>query len=488
MNQWTNWLKIHYQYDLPENRWSRLVPQNWRNRINEHRVAQNKDLMEHDSYEKTRLILYKKQQVDLLQLKKKIKKQYRYDLLSYKYINYADKKKSYIYGYGSPFQANKNQASYNDNTRKKEFLDITGDISIKNYIAEDVIIDMEKNFDRKYFDWRVMDVEILNHSISNPKFWFFLKLWIFYDAYKKNPWIVPIKSLFFHFYGKDGSETKNITGNKKIIGRVDLKSSLSNQDYEGSDRENDENNIDPNLYRNDLKGERYFLLEKYLGFHLNYHSSLQERIMNNIKFYCLLIRLKNIKKFFIISIQKGELSLDTMAIQNHTDFTLTGFRDNKELMEKQIFFIEPVRLSRKNYEQFFMYQTTSLSLIHKNKRKIFQRNPEKSRVDKNNYDLLVPENILSTRRRRELRILICFNPRNTNTINYNENKINNSCQVLAKNKDLDRETKKLMNLKFFLWPNYRLEDLACINRYWFDTHNGSRFSILRIHMYPRFKS
>nr|QQL04788.1 hypothetical chloroplast RF1 [Alhagi sparsifolia] len=488
MNQWTNWLKIHYQYDLPENRWSRLVPQNWRNRINEHRVAQNKDLMEHDSYEKTRLIFYKKQQVDLLQLKKKIKKQYRYDLLSYKYINYADKKKSYIYGYRSPFQANKNQASYNDNTRKKEFLDITGDISIKNYIAEDVIIDMEKNFDRKYFDWRVMDVEILNHSISNPKFWFFLKLWIFYDAYKKNPWIVPIKSLFFHFYGKDGSETKNITGNKKIIGRVDLKSSLSNQDYEGSDRENDENNIDPNLYRNDLKGERYFLLEKYLGFHLNYHSSLQERIMNNIKFYCLLIRLKNIKKFFIISIQKGELSLDTMAIQNHTDFTLTGFRDNKELMEKQIFFIEPVRLSRKNYEQFFMYQTTSLSLIHKNKRKIFQRNPEKSRVDKNNYDLLVPENILSTRRRRELRILICFNPRNTNTINYNENKINNSCQVLAKNKDLDRETKKLMNLKFFLWPNYRLEDLACINRYWFDTHNGSRFSILRIHMYPRFKS
>ena len=146
-----------------------------------------------------------------------------------------------------------------------------------------------------------------------------------------------------------------------------------------------------------------------------------------------------------------------MAINNHTDFTLTGFRDTKELIEKQIFSMEPVRLSRKNYEQFFMYQTITLSLIHKNKRQFFQRNAEKGRVDKKNFDkniprtrnqkitenkdknhtdLLVPENLLSNRRRRELRILICLNPRNTrNTINCNENKINTGCQVLAKNKD-----------------------------------------------------
>ena len=72
MNQWTNWLKGHYQYDLSENRWSRLVPKKWRNKINERRVAQNKDLTKCDSYEKTRLILYKKQEVDsLTKIKKK---------------------------------------------------------------------------------------------------------------------------------------------------------------------------------------------------------------------------------------------------------------------------------------------------------------------------------------------------------------------------------------------------------------------------------
>nr|YP_010379259.1 hypothetical protein RF1 [Astragalus arrectus]UCS40248.1 hypothetical protein RF1 [Astragalus arrectus] len=69
MNQWTNWLKVHYQYDLPESRWSRLVPQHWRKRIKKHRVAQNKDLINYDSYEKTRLILYKNEneEVDLFE-------------------------------------------------------------------------------------------------------------------------------------------------------------------------------------------------------------------------------------------------------------------------------------------------------------------------------------------------------------------------------------------------------------------------------------
>nr|YP_010864888.1 hypothetical protein RF1 [Indigofera scabrida]WGS98120.1 hypothetical protein RF1 [Indigofera scabrida] len=554
MNQWTNWLKGHYQYDLSENRWSRLVPQNWRNGINERRVAQNKDLTNFDSYEKTRLILYKKQEVDSLTKidsltkKKKIKKQYGYDLLSYKSINYADKKDSYIYGYRSPFQANKKQTiSYNYNTCKKKKMDITEDISIKNYIAEDAIIDMEKNLDRKYFDWIGMNVEILNCSVSNLEFWFFSKFVIFYNAYMSNPWIIPIKLLFFHFnVNQNVSEKKNIIGKKKIIdifrpskkkkslefeletrnrskaeyvGQVDLESSLSNQEkdieenYAGSDRKKGAKDITKNKYKNKIEAELNFLLRKYFGFHLNWKDSFNQRILNNVKVYCLLIRLKNLKEIAIASIQRGELSLDIMVIHNQKDFTLPGLMKNKELMKKGIFIIEPVRLSRKNNEKFFMYQTTALSLIHKSKRQINQRYQEKSNVDKknfdkyitrrrdqkitenkekNHYDLLVPENILSARRRRELRILICLNPRNknsvhTNTIFYNENKVNNCCEVLAKNKDLDREKKKIMNLKFFLWPNYRLEDLACINRYWFDTHNGSRFSIVRIHMYPRLK-
>ena len=532
MNQWTNWLKGHYQYDLSQSGWSRLVPQKWRNRMNESHVAQNKDLTKCHSYDKKRLILYKKQEIDsLTNKKKKIKKQYGYDLLSYKSINYADKKDSYIYGYRLPFQANNNQAiSYNSNTRKKKLFDMTDDMPIKNYIVEESFLDMEKNLDRKFFDWKIqnfclrkkvdfgawidtdyyftlhqeinpsnqkrtffdwmgMNVELLNCSIANRESFFFSKFFRFYNAYTSNPWIIPIKSLFFNF-----NVNKNVSEKKQ------------EEDYAGLGMKK---GVKKNKYKNNIETEQNCFLRRYLLFQLNWPDCLTERIMNNIKVYCLLLRLRNLKEIAIASIHRGELSLDILKIQK--DFTLTELKKNTELMKKGILSIEPIRLSRKNHEQFLMYQTIGVSLIHKRKHQINQRYREKSYVDKknfdksitrtreqkltenkekNHYDLLVPENILFARRRRQLRILICFNPRNSmhrTTAFYNENKVNNCCPVLAISKDLDKDKKKLINLKFFLWPNFRLEDLACMNRYWFDTNNGSRFSMVRIHMYPRLK-
>nr|YP_010383996.1 Ycf1 protein [Archidendron clypearia]YP_010384016.1 Ycf1 protein [Archidendron clypearia]QYJ08855.1 hypothetical chloroplast RF19 [Archidendron clypearia]QYJ08875.1 hypothetical chloroplast RF19 [Archidendron clypearia]UEQ18129.1 Ycf1 protein [Archidendron clypearia]UEQ18149.1 Ycf1 protein [Archidendron clypearia] len=548
MNQWTNWLKGHYQYDLSQNGWSRLVSQKWRNKMNERHVAQNKDLTKYHSYEKNGLILYKKQEIDsLTNQKKKMKKQYGYDLLSYKSINYADKKDSYIYGYRSSFQANNNQAiSYNCNTRKKKKLDMTDDIPIKNYIVEDSILDMEKNLDRKCFDWRIlnfclrnkmhfggsidtdyyftlhqeinpsnkkknlfdwmgMNVEILNRSIANRESFFFSKNWIFYNAYTSNPWIIPIKFLFFNFnVNQNVSEKKKITEKNKTeyASRLNLEASLSKkekdvkEDYAGSDIKK---GVKKDRYTNNIEAELNCFLRGYLPFQLNWHDCLNERIMNNIQVYCLLLRLKNLKEIAIASIQRGELSLDIMKIKNQKDFTLTELNKNTELIKNGILSIEPTRLSRRNHEQFNMYQIIGLSLIHKRKHQIIKKSITRTRdqkltenKEKKNYDLLVPENILSARRRRELRILICFNPKNRNSVHrnkafYNENKVNNCCQVLATSKDLDRDKKKLINLKLFLWPNYRLEDLACMNRYWFDTNNGSRFSMVRIHMYPRLK-
>jgi len=47
-------------------------------------------------------------------------------------------------------------------------------------------------------------------------------------------------------------------------------------------------------YRIDLKGERDFLLSKYLGFYLHYDSSDQEIGMDNINLFIILLRLKKI--------------------------------------------------------------------------------------------------------------------------------------------------------------------------------------------------
>ncbi|YP_006460396.1 hypothetical chloroplast RF19 (chloroplast) [Vigna unguiculata] len=499
LNQWTNWLKNHYyQYDLSNSSWSKLVSKKWRNRITKCGIAQNKNVTKWDSYGKSPLILYKEQQG--VTLKKKIRKQYKYDLLSYNFMNYANKKDSYIYRYRSQFQSNKNTLIYsNYNTYQKDLFDRISNLFIKNYIAEDTLIrNMEKNPDRKYLDWVGINRKILNRSICNPEFWFFSKFVIFYNTYRGNSQILPINLLYLHSIYLHSKGNQNVSENhitrkkKRIDGFITSKKKT----------------------KNNMEEELQFLVRNFFNLHLNWKNLLGKKIFNNVKVYCLLIRLKNLRKMTITSIQRGELGLDIMMIQNQKNFTLPGLRKNKnnKFRKKELFVIEPVRLSRKNNKKFFKYKTMGLSLIHKNKHKIDKKYSEKMNVnnkyfdkyitrtkdqkitenkEKENFNLLVPENILSARCRRELRIRICLDPNNINsmhrnTIFYNENKVKNCFKVLTKKRN-EKEKKKLMNFKIFLWPKYRLEDLACINRYWFNTHNGSRFSIVRIHMYPRVK-
>nr|UEN67684.1 hypothetical chloroplast RF1 [Picrasma quassioides] len=393
------------------------------------------------------------------------------------------------------------------------------------------------NQKRVLFDWMGMNEEILSRPISNLELWFFPEFVLLFNAYKMKPWIIPIKLLLFNFNGNENGK-KNRTGKKKsdpFISANQKKSlELSKQSQEekesadqgnprsdaqkqvtfGSVLSNQEKDVEENYtgsdmkkrrkkkqYKSNTEAELYFFLKKYLCFQLRWDDFLNQRIINNIKIYCLLLRLRNPREIAISSIQRGEMSLD--ILMSEKDLTLT------ELMKGGILIIEPLRLSVKNDGQFFIYQTIGISLVHKNKRKITKRYREKGYVDKKNfdestaryqkmtgnrnkkyYDLLVPENILFPKRRRELRTLICFNSKNQNGMHRNPvffNNIKNGGHALGKSKDLARENNKLIKLKFFIWPNYRLEDLICMNRYWFNTNNGSRFSMVRIHMYPQLK-
>jgi hypothetical protein len=288
-------------------------------------LGQNKDLIEYDSTEKTQLILYKKEQeqekVELLERKKKIQKQYRYDLFSYQHINYADKKKSYIYGYRSPFRANKNQAIYYNYNR--ELLDISVGSSIQNYLAGD----MEKNLNRKYFNWMGMNVERKKNSIPNPqllnsRFWLFSKLRILFEKYKENPFY--ISSMYRLFSGnerityenkllnarpKEGLKTtpkdiKGPTSNKEL--KIKFKSSKYYQPVSYHSRMNKIHK----KYRTNLKRERDFLLERYVGVYLDCDISVQETLLNNSNIFLLLLKMKRLKKFVITSIKKGDLDMD----------------------------------------------------------------------------------------------------------------------------------------------------------------------------------
>lgn len=390
-----------------------------------------------------------------------------------------------------------------------------------------------------------MNEEILNRSISNLEPWFFPEFVLLYNTYKMKPWVIPIKLLLLNFngnknYSKNRNSNRKQKGNlfissneKKLLklenrnqeekesaGQVDLGSDVQNQgnlesvlsnhekdieeDYAGSDSDM-QKRTKKKQFKNHTEAELDLFLKRYLLFQLRWDDSLNQKMINNIKVYCLLLRLINPREICISAIQRGEMSLDLIPV--HKDLTLTELMK----MKRGIFIIEPIRLSVKNDGQFIMYQTIGISLVHKSKYQTNQRYREERYVDnkncdkfsarcqkmignkdKNHYDLLVPENILSPRRRRKFRILICFNLRNRSGVARNPVFCNgNSCnKFLDENKHLDRDKNqliKLKKLKLFLWPNYRLEDLACMNRYWFDTNNGSCFSMIRIHMYPRLK-
>uniref|UniRef100_UPI0030FE7DE4 Ycf1 protein n=1 Tax=Simarouba versicolor TaxID=459157 RepID=UPI0030FE7DE4 len=615
MNQWKNCLnnRCHYQYDLYRIKWTRLVPQEWRNRAkNQHCMAQNQDLNKRDSYEKNGLTYYEKHnffEADPLQNQKSnFKKHYRYDLLSYKSVDYEDKKDSYIDK--SLVQVNNNNKEeffYHYNIKKGKLFALLGSIPITNYLGENYIMDMEKISDRKYFDWRIlnfclrskvdieawvnmdtgtgsnqntrvgtknyqkidtinkkglfyltihqdeeinpsnqkrpffdwmgMNEEILSGPISNLELWFFPEFVLLFNAYRMKPWIIPIKLLLFNFNRNENGKKKTdplpfISANQKKIlelskqsqeekesaGQGNPRSDAQKQVNLGSVRSNQEKNVEENYtepdmkkrrkkkqYKSNTEAELYFFLKKYLCFQLRWDDFLNQRIINNIQIYCLLLRLINSREIAISSIQRGEICLDFLIIQK--DLTLT------ELMKRGILIIEPLQLSVKNDGQFFIYQTIGILLVHKNKRKITKRYREAGYVDKKSfddsiarhqkmtgkrnkkhYDLLVPENILFSKRRRELRTLICFNSKNINDMHRNPvffNNIKKSGHPLEKSKNLVRANTKnkliKMKLKFFIWPNYRLEDLICMNRYWFNTNNGSRFSMIRIHMYPQLK-
>uniref|UniRef100_UPI0030DF2E03 hypothetical chloroplast RF19 n=1 Tax=Herniaria glabra TaxID=115624 RepID=UPI0030DF2E03 len=619
LNQWKNWLKLkiksNYQYDLCQLKWSQLVPQKWRNRVTEHSEVENKNLQKNNkrnSYEKDPLLNYKnkKNYENLLWLlpdqKKNLKKNYRYDVLSYNFIFYEDKKDSY--NYGEPLEVNQNQEfSYNYNIHTDKLIDMKWSIPMTNYLGINDSMHIEKTTDRKYFDWKIlhfclkkkvdieawintstssnedtktelknykivdkidnkdlfystiyqeinqahkkknlfdwmgMNEEIVSRPISNLEFLVFPEFSLLYNAYKIKPWVIPMNFLFSNGnINEIFSENQKITRKKKsnpFIGSItskkkksfelenrnqDEKEFLSQGDLESDVQENSESllsnqqkDIEENYIGSDMKNRRKkkqykssteaeldSFLKSYLLFQLRWDDSLNQKLINNIKVYCLLLRLTNPREITISSIERREMSLDIMLIQK--DLTLT------QLMKRGILIIEPIRLSVRGDGQFLIYQTIGISLVHKskhqnNKKKyienIHKNNPDESiprhqmitkNKNKSYFDLFAPENILSPRRRRELRILICLNSRNNNgvyknTVYYTGNQIKNCSQFCDESKDLCREKNSLIKLKTFLWPNYRLEDLACMNRYWFNTNNGSRFSILRIHMYPRLK-
>nr|WOC92411.1 hypothetical chloroplast RF19 [Utricularia volubilis] len=371
-----------------------------------------------------------------------------------------------------------------------------------------------KKYQKGFFYWMEMNAETLKYGIGNPQLWFFSEFVFISNTYKRKPWFIPSKLLLLtsNSHEINRSENKNINEKSKVL--VSSKKNTRNKEENDQTNETDlesvpsqKKDLEENStrsegkkikqYKSKIEAELHFFLKRYLLFQFRGNYAFTKKMISNIKVYCLLLKLMDPKRITLSSIQKRELSLDIMLIQKN--LTL------KELLKKEFFVIEPIRMSRKKEGRFIMYQTLKMGLVHKsnNNHQTNEKDQEQRYVSrsllaepykgitasiKKKFNLLIPENILSFRRCRTLRILIYFNSKTRNdvernTLVWNLKSVKNISQVSHDNNDLDTEKNKLMKLKVFLWPNYRLEDLACMNRYWFNTTNGSRLTMLRLQLY-----
>lgn len=96
----------------------------------------------------------------------------------------------------------------------------------------------------------------------------------------------------------------------------------------------------------------------------------------------------------------------------------------------------------------------------------------------------LPEEIFLPKSLREYRIL--------DSLSFESNKnqpIENIQSICVPNPTEIRSDKYTHSyshqlIKRYIWPSYRIEDLACMNRFWISTANQGRFSSLRIKIYP----
>nr|YP_010624723.1 hypothetical chloroplast RF1 [Alphonsea hainanensis]WBG68680.1 hypothetical chloroplast RF1 [Alphonsea hainanensis] len=535
MNEWKNWLRGHYQYNFSQTRWSRLVSQKWRNKVRKRHMSQNKESKK-NSYEKDQSIHCEKQKnyiMNSLPIQKyKFTKNYRYDLLSHKYIHYEDKKDSYSYISISDYLGD-NDTDKNMGRKYLEWRTLLyfsrKNIGIKHRINRDtgtnikkktktgtnnyqimdnkdlfsLTIHQERNpsNQKNFFDWMGMNEEMLYRSISNQEIetWFFSELVPLYDAYKSKPRIIPIKLLFLNNESFSEQEKRYLREFEEYLRKEKeaekKEKEQSDQKNLGSDPPNQQKDLFVDSAESDIKNRRKqsqskkdisgpqlnLLMRKHLVSQLNINSSLNlPEIMDIRTFSFLLKMMKYSNDVDIYSIEIGDIRMNFLATLRRLTYPIL---DVPTFIKRGIITIEPIRLFLKLDGQSIMYQIIGISLVHKNKHQTNEICREKK------YDLLVPENIPSTRRRRELRIRICFNSASGRIVDrypvlvdrYN---MRDCVHFLGEDRHIDTDRKKLIQFKLFLWPNYRLEDLACMNRYWFDTNNGSRFSMSRIYMYP----
>nr|YP_009974257.1 Ycf1 [Ptisana novoguineensis]QNH94083.1 Ycf1 [Ptisana novoguineensis] len=431
---WNEWLHCLRKYNLSSGFWSQIAPKKWRFEVNRHWKikglsfdTKNEDVFynERDTHSIYRRNPLLKQRIN------NFNKRYKYNTLLYSFVDFV--KNSDI----------KKLPIWKENT-KEEILATNRIQKIRSF--------GEKKKKKNILYPQITAIEKKNDLDFNLMLWLFSEFIEETDKYGTKTIFVPKNSIL-----QKGNKIPPSERSQKL--RISYR-------YE----------------RQKIKSEELSLRERKNHYYLFQWRWRSKKLGSRMQ------RIKDLAS--LLSVIENQQDLTGFCREMKIDVNLLNlfFTASKKKVLDQFLTISSHRLPKVLDDQILMYKmvSTLLKFIDRFERRIdgdifSQCIPRLSLInDKQDfvhwYNL---EDLLLPRRRRELRVLRSL------ILEKGYTEIEPWMKNVRKTQTLNPPDQTQF-IKRFLWPIHRLEDLACMNRFWFNTSNGSRFTMLRIRMYPPF--
>nr|UPM51690.1 hypothetical chloroplast RF1 [Takakia lepidozioides] len=429
-NNWKEWLQTFNRYRISSEMWYRMAPRRRRNEVSHQWEREKKDYSYNFGKKSQSLVFYKQNKISykvtvnpLLERTKKLNKRYRYNLFCYSYLD---------------SQKESEMETFPESPGGRE-----GTISSSRI-------------------QRIHKYRFINSEENNDNF----------------------------------NHSSNFDKEKKISFESDLVSWLVPELVKRRDLYKTEVIPVPNISLMRDRNKRNIRNKESLRERERHQTIRQWRWKS-----------RNVEKKFD---KLGDMASLTTFMQNKGNIVSLSAKMREDLDSFRLLFCRDIginkltinsehRLSRVLDDQILMYKIVSTVLKFRNrfKRRLDFNISEESiprmellrNNEETNFDSFSLEDILLPRHRRELKILNYLY--SGIILSRNAELYRNSFGKNKRNYQRPGETNRRLNenrnriIKRFLWPSFRLEDLARINRFWFNTNNGSRFAMLRIRMYPQ---
>nr|AKA56059.1 hypothetical protein [Pinus parviflora] len=563
-NDWKQWLRCFDRYKLSPQTWSRINPQKWRNRVNKQCTCYEERFI---PYEQKKDYIFATVIEPSLGLLRKMNKRYRYDLLSYSYLNSTKDSDILNLTKDSDILNLTKDSDILNLTKDSDILNLTKDSDILNLTKDSDILNLTKDSDILNLtkDSDTLKIE-KRRSGLDLKFWLFPELSGKENIYDNSKFI-PGYSILSEAQERKKIEEKEREERIKVIeerigiirsdvqnkkveekqtgtGEVEEKQTgkvkqkqfglkVEDQKTDGKKKTNQvlvqhkilkaigeedisdlasmcrilieiedpakfmqiyEENINLNLMfliiYEDLKG-----YEKYINARDSNANDINANDINANDINANDINAKDInakdsnandinaKDSNANDINAKDSNANDINAKDSNANDINAKDSNADVPKKKedeipktVVSSEPYRLSSIVNDNLLIYKIVSMWLKSEKIKRAGLGD------DKNILSSFNLEDILLPKRRREFRILNRFDLENDHVGFFNGKSIQNDEELMGRDQHLSVDTTQ--RIKRFLWPSYRLEDLLCMNRYWFNTNDGSRSAMLRIRMYP----